>query len=242
MVSQTELKKRLLDQFDDEFFGPNPPQHNQTLNRVGKVNVGWNENFLKSLPAYDVLVDVGAADDFHTLHAARPEAYSVLIDANANYKADYEKFLETRHGEYHICAVGECEKIVQYTRYKTNPYYSTTQHRGHAPDGDVEHINVKVRKIDSLVPFDRIRSGALMKLDIEGSELEALNGSSRLLAKTNIVICEMSLDAGFPGGESFHSIYTKLVQAGFSLRDIIRVPRVEHNTFPAQVIDGVFTR
>ena len=242
MSNETLQKKNLLDQFDIEYFGPDHSADKEMLNRVGKVNVGWNLDYLKSLPAVGAIVDVGAADDFHTLHDSQPEAYSILLDANDRYIATYEKYLLKKPGEYRISAVSDIEKIVQYKHYIDQPYLSTVGERDDQLNGRVEIKELQTKSLDQLVPFDRLQKGVLLKIDIEGSEVPALMGAEALLSLTKIVICECSLDVDFPGGDNFTKIFEILTQKGFKFQDIIRVPRLHHNRFPAQIIDAVFVK
>lgn len=242
MKNETLQKKNLLDHFDTEYFGPNHSEDKELLNRVGKVNVGWNLEYLKTLPAVGAIVDVGAADDFHTLHDSQPEAYSILLDANDRYIATYEKYLSKKPGEYRISAVSDIEKLVQYKHYIDQPYLSTVGERDDQPEGRVEVKELHTKSLDQLVPFERLQRGVLLKIDIEGSEVPALMGANALLSLTKIVICECSLDANFPGGDNFTKIFEILTQRGFKFQDIIRVPRLQHNKFPAQIIDAVFVK
>ena len=82
----TLKKKKALDKFDTENFSKNRTEDSEILNQVGKINVGWNLNFLKTLPKPATIIDIGSADDFQVLHDAHPEAYSVLIDPNFMYE------------------------------------------------------------------------------------------------------------------------------------------------------------
>tara|TARA_B100002019_G_C21144084_1_gene534788 strand:- start:103 stop:888 length:786 start_codon:yes stop_codon:yes gene_type:complete len=242
VINDTKLKKDLLDKFDDDYFGSTPADDKKILNKVGKVNVGWNINYLKTLPKVGAIIDVGAADDFPSLHDSMPNTFSFLIDANEKYIEKYEEYLKTKQGDYYIGAVGEHEKTVQYTHYVDKPYLSTIESRQDSLDSRVELIDLQMKKLDQIVPFDKCENGVLLKIDIEGSEIPALKGASKLLEKTKVVICECSLDAEFPGGENFTEIFNILLQKGFKLKDIIRAPRLHHNTYPAQIIDAVFEK
>ncbi len=242
MKNSTSIKKLLLDKFDKEYYGENVNEESQILNKVGKVNVGWNLEYLKSLPAYDLLIDVGAADDYQSLHDARPDATSILIDANHNYSTLYNSFFENRKGYYKICAVGDKQDSVQYTEYLEAPYLSSVEERVDYDSNKKLTYMVEMNRLDDIVDLSLTKIGALLKLDIEGSELKALSGAEQVLIKCNIVICEISLDKNFPGGDNFYKINELLTMAGFCVKDVIRVPRLKFNNYPAQVIDLVYGR
>lgn len=239
--TSTQQKKAALDKFDDHFLSENSDENARVLNRVGKVNVGWNTNYLGTLPNCDVLVDAGAADDFFALHDAHPEAYSILIDANKKYRDTYENYLATKEGKYHICALGQTTGEVDFFYYPERPYLSSVLQRQDIENFQCETSKIKMKTLDQLVSL-RPGQTAMIKLDVEGVELSILKGAPTLLTQTHTVICECSLDSRFPGGEAFSKIFSFLSNEGFKLADIIRVPRNDYNAFPALVIDAVFLR
>jgi FkbM family methyltransferase len=242
MNKKTIHKRKILDEFDRQFFSFYTAEDSKILNQVGKINVGWNLDYIKSLPKYDLLIDVGAADDFYTLHAARPEATSILIDANIKYEDVYKAFLKERSGFYKICAVGDENGEVQYTHYLNSPYLSSIEHRSDFKTSEKEIYSVPLKKLDDLIELDLSNRFALLKLDIEGAELRALKGAGKILDRCTNVICEVSLDENFPGGNNFSEINALMVAAGFGIRDVIRVPRIKYNSYPAQVLDFVYGR
>ena len=113
----TLKKKKALDKFDNDNFSENRNEESEILNQVGKINVGWNINYLKTLPKPKTIIDVGSADDFHVLHDAHPDAYSILIDPNYMYEKVYKKYLNKKSGEYHICGVGDKSSSEIYYYY-----------------------------------------------------------------------------------------------------------------------------
>ena len=104
----------------------------------------------------------------------------------------------------------------------------------------VDVKNVTVQKLDDVI--DAKHENILLKLDVEGSEYQSLLGAKEMLRNTDLIICEISLDKDFPGGNNFYAINQYLSESNFFLQDILRVPRNAHNSFPAQVIDAVYKR
>ena len=89
----TQKKKEALDKFDRDNFSDNRSADSEVLNQVGKINVGWNINYLRTLPKPSTIIDIGSADDFQVLHDAHPDAYSIFIDPNKKYEEIYKKYL-----------------------------------------------------------------------------------------------------------------------------------------------------
>lgn len=238
----THKKKIALDKFDQINFSENRTEDSEILNQVGKINVGWNLNFLKSLPKAETIIDVGAADDFNVLHESHQNAYSILIDANIMYENNYKEYLKNKNGEYHICGLSDQSYEDQYYYYPKKPYLSSLIKRSDVENLKCEERTINIKKLDDIINFKIVRRNVLLKIDAEGSEINILMGSSKLLNLCKTVICECSLDDNFPGGYTFSEINNILVDKGFRLKDIIRVPRKEYNKFPAEVLDMVFIK
>lgn len=238
----TQKKKEALDKFDIENFSKKRSVDSEVLNQVGKINVGWNKNYLKSLPKTNFVIDVGAADDFQVLHHAHPNAYSILIDPNDRYENTYKKFLSKKKGEYHICGLGEKSYKNTYYYYPKKPYLSSMIKRQDIKKLFCVKKKIIVKKLDELINFTKIKKNVLLKIDAEGSEIKILKGSKKLLKICNTIICECSLDDGFPGGYTFSEIFKIMDRNNFIIKDIIRVPRKEYNSFPAEVLDIVFVK
>jgi len=239
----TTLKKKIaLDKFDIENFSENRSENSEILNQVGKINVGWNLNFLKSLPKPGTIIDVGSADDFQVLHDAHPDSYSILIDPNFMYEKIYKEYLINKNGEYHICGVSNETYSDTYYFYPEKPYLSSLIKRSDIDNLKCEEREISIKKIDELINLKDIKKNVLLKIDAEGSELKILEGSTKLLDICSIVICECSLDDNFPGGYAFSEINNFLSNKGFKVKDIIRVPRKEYNKFPAEILDIIFLK
>ena len=174
------------------------------------------------------------------IFCARPNATSILIDANQNYSKIYQSFFKNRTGYYEIVAVGEKSEVKQYTLYHDAPYLSTIGKRSDYVSNNKSVYDVNVKKIDDIVDIKISKKGALLKLDIEGFELQALKGAKDVLNICNNVICEVSISDDFPGGNNFDKINELMLKNDFKIKDILRVPRVNHNSYPAQVLDVVY--
>lgn len=235
-------KKKALDKFDSDYFSESRKNDAELLNQVGKINVGWNINYIRSLPKPDVIIDVGAADDFQVLHEAHDNCYSILIDPNKNYELVYENFLKHRNGEYHICALGENNYSGNYYLYPEKPYLSTLIKRKDVENLQFKKNKINIKTLDDIIDISLTSKTTILKIDVEGSEVNILNGASNILKDCDIIICECSLSNNFPGGHNFNEIFKIMTENKFNIKDILRVPRQHYNSFPAEVLDIVFTK
>ena len=85
----------------------------------------------------------------------------------------------------HSCAVGDAEGTVQFYVDVKRPGYSSLS-RGEN-ESDVVAIDVQMRRIDDLIPTSR--KVGVMKIDVEGAELQALRGARGMLERDKPAIC-----------------------------------------------------
>jgi FkbM family methyltransferase len=173
---------------------------------------------------YSTVVDLGCADgSFYLTHAALgvfADSIVVNVDANPLYESSLKAIKDVVGGHYLIAAVtdrsGEVEMTTSVHPYwnslcaEDHPYWDAVRHLHRNKHGSMKvpaiTLDDVVRKFDLKPPF-------LLKLDVQGSEVEALRGGSEMLEHTGVVICETAI------GE-FEAVNRTLVGAGFDLFDV----------------------
>jgi FkbM family methyltransferase len=80
-------------------------------------------------------------------------------------------------------------------------------------------IPVAVRPLDEYVPAD-LRRPALLKIDVQGFELEVLKGASRALDSIDAVFVECSFSELYTGQATVGAVIQLLAERGFRLVDI----------------------
>ena len=94
-----------------------------------------------------------------------------------------------------------------------------------------ESIDVQVERLDRLVAgCDFVLKPYLLKIDVQGFELEVLHGATGILPDIVAVVCEVNLAPFYEGQASFEDIYAFMRQHDFSLVNLaepIRAPGTE---------------
>lgn len=80
--------------------------------------------------------------------------------------------------------------------------------------GVEEQVDVPIRPLDEVLAND-LQGPVLLKIDVQGFELAALEGAKRTLPLTDIILIELSLVPLYEGEPSFADIHQFLVQHGF---------------------------
>jgi FkbM family methyltransferase len=85
--------------------------------------------------------------------------------------------------------------------------------------GQIRHlgaIDVPLARLDTLFRDREFRGPTLLKLDLQGFELEALKGAQETLAQCDKVLVETTFDPDYEGAPSFDELLTFLHDHGFA--------------------------
>lgn len=82
-------------------------------------------------------------------------------------------------------------------------------------DSDSQEISVTAVTLDSISGELEIGSSALLKLDVQGLELKALEGATKMLEKVKYVLLEVAFDNLYIDQPSFQDIHSFLAEKGF---------------------------
>jgi FkbM family methyltransferase len=170
---------------------------------------------------YASVVDVGCADGhfFLSHHSLGifPGASILHVDANAIYEPSLKAIQEVLGGHYFIGAITDHAGEIEMTN-AVHPYWNSLR-----PENDLywERINrlagtkvkVPTQTLDALASQLQLKPPYLLKLDVQGAEVQALRGARGVLQETHAVICEVDID-------DFEEIDAVLREAGFGLFDL----------------------
>jgi FkbM family methyltransferase len=106
--------------------------------------------------------------------------------------------------------------------------------RGWAPAGELE---VRTLTLDELVDG---RSVDVLKIDVQGSEMDVLRGGDATLARTRSVLIEMNFFSQYEGDATFTDLHAEMERRGFSLVNVS--PPVTTPDGTATFIDGCYVR
>ncbi|MGB2614277.1 MAG: FkbM family methyltransferase [Phycisphaerae bacterium] len=76
-------------------------------------------------------------------------------------------------------------------------------------------IEVPVVRLDTSLSKETLESPVLLKLDLQGYELEALKGATGILPRINHILLEVAARPMYKGQPEFHDVRRHLADAGF---------------------------
>jgi FkbM family methyltransferase len=77
-------------------------------------------------------------------------------------------------------------------------------------------VNVRMHMLDDYTDKMDLKSKVLLKIDVEGYELNVLKGATRVLERIDYILSEMSYYSLYEGSALFHDVYSFLYENGFT--------------------------
>lgn len=194
-----------------------PPQvfsHEQTLRRLASIGFA---------PA--VIYDIGAFYGYWTKATRKvfPDAQYILFEANAENAG---KLAES--GERFIIAALAAEDGVEKTFYLPKRAVGTgaslyREQSDHYAGDNLRTVPVTTRRLDALAAEHALRPPNLIKLDVQGAELDVLAGAGELLSGADALIAEMSLVAHNQSAPLIAEVMAGIDRLGFRAADLCDV-------------------
>ena len=95
-------------------------------------------------------------------------------------------------------------------------------------------------RLDTFAAGRVLAAPLLIKLDLQGFELEALKGGVELLQRTNYVLAETVFESMYQGEPLFHELLSFMSSVGFAFRMPLAALRDERDLIVQ--MDALFTR
>ncbi len=171
------------------------------------------------------VIDVGAyrGDWARSFKGVFPQAKVLMLEAQESKRPVLDRVSRQCDGLcYQIVLLGAADgETVQFVEMETGSSVFEEQ-----SPYQREVIEKEQRSLDTLLKnHDEFKQADLLKLDVQGYEIEVLKGASDLLRHTQCVYLEASLIPTNQGCPSYFEVYDYLNELGFRLLDICHMSR-----------------
>lgn len=172
----------------------------------------------------ETIFDIGVGYGTPELYQCYKEPKYVLVEALSEFEDKIKGFPKefSIDMDYHIAAIGAEEGNLEITVYPENMQASTINERAVQGSRFNDSYQKKVRVV-TLDSFMQYKPPYLVKIDIEGNELNALKGGQRILEGTEVVILEINSDLKYSGANSFFETVKFLDEHEFEFFDVMTV-------------------
>jgi FkbM family methyltransferase len=166
------------------------------------------------------LIDVGVAAGTPELYAAFPDTALLLVEPLAEHEPHLQALVAQRPGSgYELAAAGAAPGELEIAVHRVPACSSVLGDRD--PGGPpAARRTVPVVRLDDLVAQRGPRAPYLLKVDVEGAELQVLQGAPLTLTETDVVLLEVSFFQLVPGGAQLADVVAWMRDAGFSAYDL----------------------
>jgi FkbM family methyltransferase len=174
-----------------------------------------------------VIYDIGAHHGHWTRMARKifPRPEYVLFEANP----DNTSVLQAS-GERHYIAALAAEDGAQREFYlprnaATSGASLYREQTLHYLGDNLQVLKVETRRLDALASQHRLPPPDLIKLDVQGAELDVLRGAGSLLKDCSALIAEISFVQGNEGAPNAGHVISGIEELGFRCGDICKARR-----------------
>lgn len=169
------------------------------------------ENLRDSGYSPDTVIDVGAYKGWwsKSIHGVFSDAEIIMIEAQEDKKEVLES-LEAPNKEVYISVLSDVpNKTVQFYKGKTGSSYYPEN-----TDFEMDITERQTERLDSLLEDEQL-SNALLKLDVQGAELDVIEGATGILDSVSVIYIECSLIEYNDGAPLVEDVVNDLRERGF---------------------------
>lgn len=165
------------------------------------------------------VIDVGVATKTEGLYQAFKDANVLLIEPLAEFEPFLRDICLSYNAQYVLAAAGENpgSALINVHPDKFGSSF-LKEVEGSSVDGVPREVPVVT--IDDLCADRNLVGPYLMKVDVQGAELQVLAGATHTLQQTEVVILEVTLFGTMIGGPQMSDTVARMRQYGLAVYDI----------------------
>ncbi len=186
------------------------------------------------------VIDAGVATQTLELYEEFPSASILLVEPLAEFEPFLQKICSIYNAQYVLAAAGQAPGSATFNVHADKVSSSLLKEvEGSSVDGTPR--TVPVVSLDQLTAEKNLSGPYLIKLDVQGAELQVLAGAARTLQQTEVVMLEGTLFATMIGGPQLFDLVSRMKELGFVVYDMYPILYRPLDNALAQV-DLIFVR
>lgn len=167
------------------------------------------------------VIDVGVEKGTPELYGHFPNATLLLVEPLKEVETHLKRISRKHNGTYVLAAAGANPGATTLNVRPSSLGGSSVYGDTEADHMDSHSRSVPVVTLDQVCAQLKLSGLYLVKVDVQGSELDVLEGARGILADTELVVLEVSLFEFFIGGPQFYDVVHYMKERGFVVYDIV---------------------
>jgi len=167
------------------------------------------------------IIDVGVAQGTFDLYRTFPDAFVVLIEPLKEFEDNLKSITKNYRGTYVIAAAASQEGRLDINVHLDHLNGSSLYKETMGIDADGISRQISCIQVDKFLQERRIEGPYLLKIDVQGAELDVLNGCSQALESSELVILEVSMFEFMKDEPQFHDVVSYMKQRAFVAYEIL---------------------
>lgn len=177
---------------------------------------------LKSLNFYPkTIIDVGVASGTPELSSTFPKSFFYLIEPLSHFKNANMNFLKTHTGELVSAAAGKISGNTQINVHDDHLEGSSILQEAMGEKADGHKEFVKIITLDSIFVDKKLETPTLLKIDVQGTELDVLRGFKKHIKLVDVIVLEASAFKFMKGSPEIYDIISFMKNYEFVVYDIV---------------------
>ena len=169
----------------------------------------------------ETVIDVGAGVGTFELYETFPKARHILIEPLEENRVYLERIVgKLGNAEYIIAAATRKSGTVTINVHR-DFYGSSLYSESEGPSVDGIVRTIPAITLDEVCKERELRGPYLIKVDVQGAELDVLAGADRVLKDAEYVVREICLMEFFVGGPQLHDVIVFMKEREFVVYDIL---------------------
>ena len=168
-----------------------------------------------------VVIDVGVGYGTPELYESFPDSFFLLAEPLPKFEPALTAILKRYRGCYVLAAIGARSGIAAFNVHDSYLQGSSLYKEAMGPAADGTEVTVPMRRLDEVVAEKALSGPYLLKVDVQGAELDVLEGGRAALQESEVVVLEVSMFEFGKGQPQFFDVVSYMKQRGFVAFDII---------------------
>jgi len=169
----------------------------------------------------ETVIDVGVASGTEELYENFPEAVFLLVEPVKAFEPFMKSVLKKYKGEYLLAAAGPRAGEVTFHVRENHPDSSSLYKERESVQAKESAVTVPMIRLDDAVQEKSLKGPFLIKVDVQGAEIDVLEGGAGVVQKAEVVVLEISLFEFMEGQPQFYDVVHYMKERGFVAFDIV---------------------